>query len=106
MTKDKIATRLHVEEDLSAGQAVGLDRERAHFLRSVLRLAPGAALALFNGRDGEWLARLEALGKGWASLLVERQRRPQVAEPDLWLIFAPIKRTRIDFVAEKASEMG
>lgn len=106
MERQRIATRLYVEEDLSAGQAIGLDRERAHFLRSVLRLAPGAALALFNGRDGEWLARLEALGKGWASLAVESQRRPQVAEPDLWLVFAPIKRARIDFVAEKASEMG
>lgn len=102
----RIATRLFVEEDLAAGQAIGLDRERAHFLRSVLRLGPGAALALFNGRDGEWLARLDALGKGWASLVVEAQRRPQVAEPDLWLVFAPIKRARIDFVAEKASELG
>ncbi|MEX0758949.1 MAG: RNA methyltransferase PUA domain-containing protein [Tistlia sp.] len=96
---ERIATRLFVEDDLAAGQSVGLDRERAHFLRSVLRLAPGAALALFNGRDGEWLARLETLGKGWASVVVESRRRPQVAEPDLWLVFAPIKRARIDFVA-------
>ncbi|MEX2629818.1 MAG: 16S rRNA (uracil(1498)-N(3))-methyltransferase [Tistlia sp.] len=103
---ERIATRLFVEDDLAAGQSVGLDRERAHFLRSVLRLAPGAALALFNGRDGEWLARLETLGKGWASVVVESRRRPQVAEPDLWLVFAPIKRARIDFVAEKASELG
>ncbi|SMF39441.1 16S rRNA (uracil1498-N3)-methyltransferase [Tistlia consotensis] len=105
-TSERVATRLFVEEDLRAGLALGLDRERAHFLRSVLRLAPGAALALFNGRDGEWLGRLDAVGKGWASLVVEAPRRPQVREPDLWLAFAPIKRARIDFVAEKASELG
>ena len=106
MTGEKIETRLHVEDDLAAGTTVGLDHARAHFLRSVLRLGRGARLALFNGRDGEWLARLDGLGKGWASLAVERQRRAQSAEPDLWLLFAPIKRARIDFLAEKATELG
>ncbi len=101
-----IATRLHVEEHLAEGVAVGLDHGRAHFLRSVLRLAKGARVALFNGRDGEWLARLEGLGKGWASLAVERRLREQDETPDLWLAFAPIKRARIDFLAEKATELG
>jgi 16S rRNA (uracil1498-N3)-methyltransferase len=103
---DKVATRLHVEEDLAAGAPIGLDRGRAHFLRTVLRLQPGARLALFNGRDGEWSATLEGLGKGWASLAVEAQRRVQSPEPDLWLVFAPIKRGRIDFLVEKATELG
>ncbi len=102
----RVATRLHVDEPLAAGGTVGLDRDRAHYLRSVLRLSSGDAVALFNARDGEWLARLEGLGKGWASVAVEAQRRPPVAEPDLWLVFAPIKRARIDFLAEKASELG
>ena len=102
----RIATRLYVEDDLGPGATVGLDHARAHFLRSVLRLSRGAALALFNGRDGEWSARLDGLGKGWASLVVEAQRREQSPEPDLWLLFAPIKRARIDFLAEKASELG
>ena len=101
-----IATRLHVEEHLAEGVAVGLDHGRAHFLRSVLRLAKGARVALFNGRDGEWQARLEGLGKGWASLAVERRLREQDQTPDLWLAFAPIKRARIDFLAEKATELG
>ncbi len=100
------ATRLYVEEPLGPGGRIGLDHARAHFLRSVLRLGPGAEIALFNGRDGEWLARLEAIGKGWASLELLHERRPQVPEPDLWLVFAPIKRARIDFLAEKASELG
>ncbi len=102
----KIATRLYVEEDLAAGAVVGVDHQQAHYLRSVLRLARGAAIALFNGRDGEWLAELEGLGKGWASLAVQRRIRPQSESPDLWLVFAPIKRARIDFLAEKATELG
>lgn len=106
MTQYKIATRLFVEEDLSEGRALGLDHARAHFLRSVLRLQPGAFVALFNGRDGEWLAELEGLGKGWASLELRERLRAQIAEPDLWLVFAPIKRARIDFLAEKATELG
>jgi 16S rRNA (uracil1498-N3)-methyltransferase len=104
--RERIETRLFVEADLSEGAAVGLDHARAHFLRSVLRLSRGASIAVFNGRDGEWLARIEGLGKGWASLLVESQRRAQEAGPDLWLLFAPIKRARLDFLVEKAVELG
>jgi 16S rRNA (uracil1498-N3)-methyltransferase len=106
MAAAKIETRLYLEDDLAAGATLGLDHARAHFLRSVLRLSRGAELALFNGRDGEWLARLDGLGKGWASLLVERRLREQSGSPDLWLVFAPIKRARIDFLAEKATELG
>jgi 16S rRNA (uracil1498-N3)-methyltransferase len=102
----KIATRLFLEEDLGAGAKIGLDHARAHFLRSVLRLGQGALLGVFNGRDGEWLARIEGMGKGWTSLELLEQRRPQTPEPDLWLAFAPIKRGRIDFLAEKAAEIG
>jgi 16S rRNA (uracil1498-N3)-methyltransferase len=106
VSERKIATRLFVEPPLAAGQTLGLDAQRAHFLRSVLRLQRGAELALFNGRDGEWLARIEGLGKGWASLELLHQRRPQAPEPDLWLAFAPIKRARLDFMVEKAAELG
>jgi len=102
----KIATRLHVEESLAAGRSIGLDPGRAHFLRTVLRLQKGAPLALFNAQDGEWLARIDCLGKGWCSVDVVEQRRGPSSEPDLWLLFAPVKRARIDFIAEKATEMG
>lgn len=106
MSGSRIATRLHCDEALSAGRELGLDHARAHFLRSVLRLQRGAELAVFNARDGEWRARIDGLGKGWCSLaVIERLRAPQ-AEPDLWLVFAPIKRARIDFLAEKATELG
>ena len=103
---ERVETRLYVDAALAEGAAIGLDHARAHYLRSVLRLSRGARLALFNGRDGEWLARIDAIGKGWASLLVESRRRDQEPGPDIWLLFAPIKRARLDFLAEKAVELG
>lgn len=106
MAGAKPATRLYVEAALAPGQTIGLDHGQAHFLRSVLRLATGTRLSVFNERDGEWLAEIEALGKGWCSLVLIEQRRVAGSEPDLWLVFAPIKRARIDFLAEKATELG
>ncbi len=100
------AARLFVEADLFAGAAIALDAVRAHYLRDVLRCRPGDRVALFNGRDGEWRARIAVLGRGAAELHAVAQARPQPAEPDLWLVFAPVKRARIDFIAEKATELG
>lgn len=71
-----------------------------------MRAAVGTSVALFNGRDGEWRASLVEAGKKKALLAVEDQLRPQAPEPDLWLLFAPVKRARIDFIAEKATELG
>ncbi|KZD01899.1 16S rRNA (uracil(1498)-N(3))-methyltransferase [Oceanibaculum pacificum] len=99
-------TRLHTGESLQPGQPVALPKEQAHYLRSVLRLTPGDKVALFNGRDGEWLAEIVELGKSAALLTLARQLRPQADEPDLWLVFAPVKHARIDFLAEKATELG
>jgi 16S rRNA (uracil1498-N3)-methyltransferase len=99
-------TRLFVEAPLASGETVDLDEGRAHKLRHVLRLSPGAEVMLFNGRDGEWLARIGDLKKRSARLDVVRQIRPQTPEPDIWLLFAPIKGERIDGVAEKATELG
>ncbi|GHD57130.1 ribosomal RNA small subunit methyltransferase E [Thalassobaculum fulvum] len=104
--KDGIETRLYVTAPLAEGVAVELDGGQAHYLRSVLRLGPGEAVALFNGRDGEWLARIDGLAKSRATLTAERRTRDQRPEPDLWLAFAPIKRARIDFTAQKAAELG
>src|SRR3546814_13749551 len=98
MAGAKPATRLYMEAALAPGQAVGLDHAQAHFLRSVLRLAPGASLAVFNGRDGAWLAEVEGLGNGWYSLtLPERPRSPATATA-LRLVFAPVKRAPLDFL--------
>jgi 16S rRNA (uracil1498-N3)-methyltransferase len=102
----KPAARLYVSTDLVGGLPVGLAPSQAHYLRSVLRLGPGTELALFNGRHGEWSARIDAIGKGWCSALPTEQLRPQEDEPDLRLVFAPVKRARIDFLVEKATELG
>ena len=102
----RVKTRLYVEADLGPGDVVGIGPGQAHYLGAVLRLGRGDAIALFNGRDGEWRAEIDAIGKGWASLRLVERRRAQAAEPDLWLLFAPIKRARIDFLAQKATELG
>ena len=99
-------TRLYVTTDLAGGLSIGLEPSQAHYVNTVLRMEKGAALARFNGRDGEWLGRIDGVGKGWCSVTLHEQRRPQQAVPDLWLLFAPIKRARIDFLAEKATELG
>src|ERR1700742_4927773 len=105
MTQDT-ATRLYVTADLAPGATVGLDAAQAHYLRNVLRLAPGAVVALFNGRDGEWTAAVDELGKRGAQLRCLAETRPPQPEPDLWLLFAPIKRLRIDSLVERAPERG
>lgn len=103
---DGFKTRLFVEGGLAEGMSVGLGAMQAHYFLHVLRLKSGDRVALFNGRDGEWLAQIDGFGRGWCSLSVNRRRRPQTAEPDLWLLFAPIKRARVDFLVQKATELG
>jgi len=99
-------TRLFVDADLAAGAAVSLKDGQAHYLRNVLRLGPGAAVLLFNGRDGEWVARLDAVGRSEASLTLLAQSRPQGPGTDLWLCFAPVKKAAVDAIAEKTTELG
>ena len=81
-------------------------REQAHYLFGVMRLTAGAGVLLFNGRDGEWLAEVAEAGKRGGVLTCVEQTRPLQMPPDLWLLFAPIKKTRTDFIVEKAAEMG
>jgi 16S rRNA (uracil1498-N3)-methyltransferase len=100
------ATRLFIEADLASGVEAPLSEAQAHYLRHVMRREDGAPLLLFNGRDGEWRATLGLRGKKGAVATVGERTREQVAEPDLWLCFAPIKRARIDYIAEKATELG
>ena len=102
----QVGVRLYVEADLAAGAEVPLDPAQAHYLKNVMRRAPGDAVRVFNGRHGEWRAAIATLGKGKGTVAVEAVTRPQAPEPDLWLLAAPIKRTAIDFVAAKATELG
>ena len=98
--------RLFVEADLSAGAAVACTAEQANYLRNVLRLKPGDPMLVFNGRDGEWRARLAEAGKRGAALSVDAQVRPQEDGPDIDYLFAPLKRARLDYLVQKATEMG
>ena len=98
--------RLYVNASLGAGQAVSLSRNHAHYLVNVLRMGQGDAVLLFNGQDGEWLARLDGVSKRAATATLEHQTRPQTTGPDLWLLFAPLKKSATDFLVEKAVELG
>jgi 16S rRNA (uracil1498-N3)-methyltransferase len=100
------ATRLFTEADLATGVEAALSEAQAHYLRHVMRRGDGAPLLLFNGRDGEWKATLSLRGKKAAAAQVTECTRPQRPDPDVWLCFAPIKRARIDYIAEKATELG
>ena len=98
--------RLYVGHSLGEGQSVPLTREQAHYLFGVMRRGVGEPVALFNGRDGEWLAEIAEAGKRGGVLSVIEQTAPLRIPPDLWLLFAPIKKARTDFIVEKATELG
>ncbi|MCU0909224.1 MAG: 16S rRNA (uracil(1498)-N(3))-methyltransferase [Rhodobacteraceae bacterium] len=98
--------RLHIDHPLGPGQTVPLSQGQAHYLGNVLRLAPGAAVRLFNGQDGEWRARLVEAGRRGGVALAEVQEVPQGVPPDVWLMFAPVKKAQTDFIVEKAVELG
>ena len=98
--------RLFVPHDLRPGLAFDADRGQSHYLAHVLRMAEGAELLVFNGRDGEWRCRVAAVGKKGVRLAVERQERPQPPVPDLVYAFAPLKAGRLDYMVQKAVEMG
>lgn len=98
--------RLCVDHPLGKGQSVPLTEAQAHYLFSVMRLGPGAGVLLFNGRDGEWRAEVAEAGRRGGALVCREATRPQISPPDLWLIFAPVKKARTDFIVEKAVELG
>lgn len=98
--------RLYIDHGFAPGQPVPLDAAQAHYLGGVMRQQVGAEIAVFNGRDGEWSARLQSLGKRGGELGLIAARAPQMDPPDVWLLFAPIKKARTDFIVEKAAELG
>jgi 16S rRNA (uracil1498-N3)-methyltransferase len=104
MSEAKI--RLYVDQSLATGQPVAVSEFHANYLFNVMRLTPGAAVILFNGRDGEWLATVDQAGKRRGMLTCQSQTAPLRLPPDVWLLFAPIKKARSDFIVEKAVELG
>jgi 16S rRNA (uracil1498-N3)-methyltransferase len=97
--------RLFVDAPLHEGQAVELERDQSNYLGNVLRLGTGDTVLVFNGRDGEWRARI-AGRKRADSLTIESRTRPQDRLPDLACVFAPLKHARLDYMVQKAVEMG
>jgi len=97
--------RLYTSQPLSSS-VVDLSKEQAHYLRNVLRRSVGDTVLLFNPDDGEYEATISTLDKKSAQVEVQKQTHPPKAEADLWLLFAPLKKTATDFVIEKGTELG
>jgi 16S rRNA (uracil1498-N3)-methyltransferase len=98
--------RLYVDEPLAAGTTIEATAAQAHYLGTVMRRGRGDAVRMFNGRDGEFGAQIEAIRRDRATLLVGHCLRAQAPEPDLWLVFALLKRDATDLVVQKATELG
>ncbi len=98
--------RLFVDLPLSAGATLTLPAPQSHYLAQVMRRGPGDTVKLFDDRTGEWLANILVAGRKAVEVRIETQLSPREAVPDLWLCFAPLKRGRIDWLAEKACELG
>jgi len=100
------AQRLFVDGPLSHGQTYDCPAAQVNYLMHVLRLAIGDEIRVFNGRDGEWLARVDTVSKRSCHLRLIEQVRAQESGQDLWYCFAPLKRARLDYMVQKAVEMG
>ena len=99
-------TRLFVTAALEPGAAIALDDGQTHYLLHVLRARVGDRLLVFNGRDGEWQAEIISAVKRGVVLSARRQTLSQATVPDLWLVFAPVKKTPLDYLVQKATELG
>ncbi|SDX28902.1 16S rRNA (uracil1498-N3)-methyltransferase [Litoreibacter albidus] len=103
---ERAKIRLFVEHALGQGNSVPMTQPQANYLFNVMRLGVGDVVALFNGQDGEWTCRVVDAAKRRGMVICETQTLPLQTPPDLWLLFAPIKKARTDFIVEKAAEMG
>ena len=105
-SRDFRTQRLFIDADLAANGEIALSREQANYVRNVLRLPPGAEILLFNGRDGEWRGRLKDAGRRATHVTVEAQTRAQNSPGTLAYAFAPLKHARLDYMVQKAVELG
>jgi 16S rRNA (uracil1498-N3)-methyltransferase len=106
MRYDFRTPRLFVDAPLAAGASLPLDPAQANYLRNVLRLKAGDGVLVFNGRDGEWRARIAGTGRRKSALEIGERERAQTSGPDLHYLFAPLKHARLDYMVQKAVEMG
>ena len=101
-----VATRLWVGASIGKGEIISATAPQSHYLRRVLKISDGGRIAVFNGSDGEWLAEVRFSGRKGCSLLPISLTRPQVVEEGPWLLFAPVKKYRLDFLVQKSVELG
>ncbi|MBL6946501.1 MAG: 16S rRNA (uracil(1498)-N(3))-methyltransferase [Rhodospirillales bacterium] len=106
MLEKKPRARLFLDSPLAQNATVDLGRDQSHYLAQVMRVRQGEAIALFNGCDGEWSATVSSVQRKTVTLTCQTKLREQGIEPNVWLAFAPLKKTRVDFVVEKATELG
>jgi 16S rRNA (uracil1498-N3)-methyltransferase len=104
--RDFTSQRVFLNDALAVDARIACTPEQASYLRAVLRMPDGAGILVFNGRDGEWRAVLRHDGKRGAALEVVDHTRQQTLAQDLWYLFAPLKRSRLDYMVQKAVEMG
>lgn len=102
----KRTPRLFIEAPLASGQEVALDKAQGHYLGNVMRLKAGDEVRVFNGHDGEWLCGISEVGKRGGTLQAKTLIRPQIVVPDLHYLFAPLKHARLDYMVQKATELG
>jgi 16S rRNA (uracil1498-N3)-methyltransferase len=98
--------RLFVDQPVGAGQVIAVNEGQANYLFNVMRLGVGASILVFDGQNGEWRAEVAEAGKRKGLVVCVEQTAPLRMPPDLWLLFAPIKKARTDFIVEKATELG
>ncbi|MEJ2118507.1 MAG: 16S rRNA (uracil(1498)-N(3))-methyltransferase, partial [Alphaproteobacteria bacterium] len=100
------SVRLFVDAPLSDGATVEPTTAQTHYLLNVMRLHSGDSIRVFNGRDGEWLAEMTVMRRSNCRLSIEQQIRPQTDGPDILYLFAPLKKARLDYMVQKATELG
>lgn len=106
MSIKKPRTRLYIDCEFKSGEIHLIDGNQGHYLVNVLRTQLGEMLTIFNGRDGEWSAEIIKVGKGKTKIIIGGQTATQTREPDLWYLYAPVKKARVDYMIQKATELG
>ncbi len=102
----KTSARLFIQQDFCADDTFSLNENQIHYLRNVLRLSSGVEIIVFNSKDGEWLATITRLDKRHGEIALKKELRPYKQTSDVWVAFVPIKKTRLDFMLEKVTELG
>ncbi len=106
MSNKKPRTRLYINNEFKSGDIHLIDGNQGHYLVNVLRVQLGETLKVFNGVDGEWGAEIVKVGKGKAKISIGEKLAEQTNEPDLWYLYAPVKKARVDYIIQKATELG